>query len=268
MKPAFIVAAGLAAPGLDGWEAARVTLRGTHRYQPQNFKTEAPDVLPANERRRATSLTRIALQAAQDALARHVARPQAAELRTVFASSHGDAAVTDRICTALWTAQRPISPTDFHNSVHNAPAGYWAIGTGSRAASTSISLLDGTFSAGLLESLTIVAVESTPVLLVVYDEPLPSPLGEEEAVTAPFAAAFALTPDKDEDNAVETIATIRTKMIEDRLEDPGLEHLRLGNPAARSLPLLKSVSELAIGIERKIILPYLEDAQLELTIRK
>ena len=77
----------------------------------------------------------------------------AASLATVFASSDADLAIIHRICLALTATPRLISPTDFHNSVHNAAAGYWSIAAGARAASTTISAHDGSFAAGLARSL-------------------------------------------------------------------------------------------------------------------
>src|SRR5690606_40428753 len=67
----------------------------------------------------------------------------------VFASSGGDYPIIDQICKALCEPERLVSPTQFHNSVHNSAAGYWSIATGSRAPSTSISAFDDTFAAGL-----------------------------------------------------------------------------------------------------------------------
>ena len=53
---------------------------------------------------------------------------------TVFTSSSGDGDNVHEICETLAAADRQVSPTRFHNSVHNAPAGYWSIATRSRRA--------------------------------------------------------------------------------------------------------------------------------------
>ena len=53
-----------------------------------------------------------------------------ATLPSVFASTHGDLAITDYMCETLATDPTAVSPTKFHNSVHNAAAGYWTIGAG------------------------------------------------------------------------------------------------------------------------------------------
>ncbi len=82
----------------------------------------------------------------------------------VFASSDGDGDIVHRLCTALATPAAAVSPTDFHNSVHNAATGYWSIGAHSQAPSTAICAYDGSFSAGLLEAACQIAVEARPVL--------------------------------------------------------------------------------------------------------
>ena len=46
-----------------------------------------------------------------------------------------------------------VSPTRFHNSVHNAAAGYWTIGAGAMQPATAISAFDASFAQGLLEAM-------------------------------------------------------------------------------------------------------------------
>jgi hypothetical protein len=87
-----------------------------------------------------------------------------------------------------------MSPTRFHNSVHNAPAGYWSIFARSRAPSTTLCGYDASFAAGLLEAAAQTTVEQRPVLLVAYDLPSPEPLRKLSLVSRPFAAALLLAP--------------------------------------------------------------------------
>jgi hypothetical protein len=67
-------------------------------------------------------------------------------------------------------------PTRFHNSVHNAPAGYWGIATGCTAASTSLCAYDATFAAALLETATQVQASGQAAVLVAFDTAYPQPL--------------------------------------------------------------------------------------------
>ena len=80
-------------------------------------------MLPANERRRAAASVRWALAAAQEAVSAAAARPARSRPSSPPAASDGE--TLHRICEALASAEREVSPTRFHNSVHNAAAGYW-----------------------------------------------------------------------------------------------------------------------------------------------
>jgi len=83
-------------------------------------------------------------------------------------------------CKTLASDDRSISPTRFHNSVHNAPAGYWGIASGAMTPATVLCAHDASFGAGLLEALTQLAVDGSlgfergGTLLIAYDMPIPS----------------------------------------------------------------------------------------------
>src|SRR5690606_42059827 len=62
-------------------------------------------------------------------------------------------AITDYMAATLASDPRSISRTRFHNSVHNAAAGYWTIGAGCTAAATAVSAGPASFAQGLLEAL-------------------------------------------------------------------------------------------------------------------
>ena len=94
-----------------------------------------------------------------------------------------------------WPAPaREVSPTSFHNSVYNAPAGYWSIATHSRLASTSVCAYDVSFAAGLFEAAAYATVEHQPVMLIASDLPFPAPLHAIRPVEESFAAALLMTP--------------------------------------------------------------------------
>jgi hypothetical protein len=246
MTRVFVEAIGLAAPGLPSWAAGSVVLRAGHSYLYEPLPPHSPAMLPLNERRRATPAVRLAFQAAEDAMAA-TALP-AANLATVFASSDADLAIIHRICVALTATPRFISPTDFHNSVHNAAAGYWSIAAGARAASTTIGAHDGSFAAGLLEACLQVEVDGCDVLLVAFDLPAPEPLHAKRPIAHPAAVALVLT--RQRGRCVLSCAT--STDAETTMADESLEQLRLDNPAARALPLLQ---RLATGGFGRVVLP-------------
>lgn len=244
-----ILGTGLIGPGLDGWPGGRrVLCDGGISYTYEPTQIASPGLLPANERRRTTACIKLALAAAEQAIRDADLDP--AELASVFSSSHGDMRVCDNLCRALASDDKPVSPTQFHNSVHNAPAGYWSIATGSRRASTSLAVAHSSFTAGLLETVLQSLVGGQPVLLTCYDHPAPAPLDAAAPLTAPFAVALVVQ--------AEAKGALRLSLSdgdETRLAQPELERLRLGNPAARSLPLLTALAD---NRPTTVLLPHLD----------
>ncbi|MEE4380290.1 MAG: beta-ketoacyl synthase chain length factor [Candidatus Competibacteraceae bacterium] len=252
MTAVYLQSLSLAAPGLPGWSDSRLVLVGEQAYQAQPLAAFKPSLLRANERRRTTQVINLALQAAQEAMTE--GSPTATQVGSVFASSGGDYAIIDKLCTALNLPGKPVSPTHFHNSVHNAAAGYWTIATGCMQSSTSLSAYDWSFSTGLLEAVTFTQVEGLPVLLVAYDYPPPFPLSEARPLQAPFATALLLSPELTTTALGELRLQLTNQGPEDQLDSSELERLRTGNPAARSLPLLQTIARMT---SRTVTLPYL-----------
>lgn len=164
---AGIAGIGFWADGLPSWEAAR-RFAGDGTLPDDAPRRPSPRLLPANERRRAPESVAVALEVALAAC--EAAARDPATLPSVFASTHGDLGITDYICDTLATDAAAMSPTRFHNSVHNAAAGYWTIGAGCHAPATAISSHQASFAQGLLESLVQLAGDGgQAVLLVAYD---------------------------------------------------------------------------------------------------
>lgn len=162
----FIDGLALWSPTLPGWGVSAPALRGGPAPAAATGRP-APALLAANERRRAPDSVLLALEVAAAALA--MSGRHAADVATVFASAHGDLPITDALCKTLAADPRLLSPTRFHHSVHNAASGYWAIGSGSSAASTALAAAESSFATGLLEALTQCTADAQPVMLVVYD---------------------------------------------------------------------------------------------------
>ncbi|MGH8178653.1 MAG: beta-ketoacyl synthase chain length factor [Steroidobacter sp.] len=155
------------APRLPGWSVAAGVMRGDLEAPEATASRPTPALLAPTERRRAPDTVAVALEVASGACEAAGRSPK--ELPSVFASTHGDLAISDYMCATLVATPTLLSPIKFHNSVHNAAAGYWSIGTGSYAPYTAISAFNYTFAAGLLETATHVACEQRPVLYVAFD---------------------------------------------------------------------------------------------------
>jgi hypothetical protein len=240
---ARIAGLGLVGPGLEGWSAARETLAGRAPYAQSPTRLPAPEALPATERRRAGKCVKLALATGLEAVAAAGVAP--AGLAAIFASSSGDGENCHAICETLASDDRLISPTRFHNSVHNAPAGYWSIATGATTSVDCLGAFDASFGAGLLEALTRLAVEpEAPVVLVAYDAPYPEPLHGARPIPDAFGVAMVLEA---ADGAGPSIAVKFTRDAAQPATDAGLEDLRRTIPAARALPLLELIAREAPG---------------------
>lgn len=262
MMEAWILGVSLCGPGLDGWAASRPILAGEQAYLPHPVQPAVPAILPPNERRRTGAAVRLALHLAQAASA--MAGIAAGDIASVFATSNGDGVVMHAILDTL-ASGAPISPTQFHNSVHNAGAGYWSIATGSCRPTSCLSGHDATAAAGLLNAVAAVAVEQEPVLLCVYEVPLAEPLASRHPTAPSFGAGLVLAPSP----AERTLGRLRVRYrpggpaaTEEAPRAAAWRALAAGNPAARLLRLFES---LAVGAADRFALRLL-DGRVEVTL--
>lgn len=186
---AGIAGIGFWASGLPTWHDAVAFARdGT---LPDHAPAKpSPQLLAPNESRRAPESVAVALEVALAACSASGRDPS--RLPSVFASTHGDLAITDYVAATLASDPRALSPTKFHNSVHNAAAGYWTIGNGCTAPATAVSAYDASFAQGLLEALSLLAAGHEAVLLAAYDAPATGPLAAISPSDGLLGAALVL----------------------------------------------------------------------------
>jgi len=260
----FVEGIGLLGPGLSSWNEARLALQGSASYVAARCGLPLPMALPPAERRRAGAVVKTSLAVAKEAVA--ASNLTAATLASVFTSSSGDTINCHEICSALASSDRLISPTRFHNSVHNAASGYWSISSGSMASSSVLCARDASFAAGLLEAMTQVAVEQTAVLLVAYDTDYPEPLRSVRPVPDTFGVALVLVPQRSERSLARWTlvpAACLTDARADTMSDGALEQLRSSIPAARCLPLIQAIDA---SQPCTIVLDYLAGMQLAVQV--
>ena len=146
-------------------------------------------------------------------------------LATVFTASGADGDNCHEICQMLATADRQISPTRFHNSVHNAPAGYWSIATGAKSRPLRCAHSMAASAPDCSRPCCQVRVARAPVLLIAYDTGYPEPLNR----VRPIADAFGIG----------TAAVARTRAPAHGSRRSGTHRRRrrpsLADPPARSL---------------------------------
>jgi hypothetical protein len=257
---AWVDGIGLLGPGIADWPAGARLLIGESPFVRAPTPVPAPQCLPAAERRRTGVSVRLALAVGLEATARAGAEPSA--LPAVFTSSGGDGENCHEICQALATAERQVSPTRFHNSVHNAASGYWGIATGATPASNALCAYDASFGAGLLEAMTQVVTEGTAVLLIAYDTGYPEPLHRHRPLPDPLGVALVLAPRQRTASQARFELTF-TGDPADRMADAPFEALRASIPAARSLPLLALLARRGAG---RVVLDYLGAKRLAVQV--
>jgi len=264
MLTAYIQGIGLIGPGLADWQNGARVLAGEEAYSPRATTVPAPGGLPAAERRRIGATVKLALSVAQQAVAAAGVDP--AGILSVFTSSGGDGLICHEICETLASADRQLSPTRFHNSVHNAAAGYWSLATGATTASTALCAHDGSFAAGLLEALALVSADRVPVMLNAYDTGYPEPLRAKRPLPDSFGVALILTPDPAPRACAKIAASLcAAGSLCDRFPESRLEALRAALPAARSLPLLRLLARREPG---EVVLDYVGDQHVAVEVRE
>ena len=255
---------GIAATGhgFESWDALNNHFATGVNLDPGFMPRPQGNILPCAERRRASATIKLAVDVAQSALQQ--SGMKAEELAIVFASSNGDTNTIHQICEALATPERSVSPMRFHNSVHNAPAGYWSIASGSMQPSSSLCAWNDTFAAGLVEAATQCLAENVPVLLAVFDTPFPEPLYEKTPGHQPFGVALVLDVDPHDSLARITLTIEKdAKLAITQMDNPALEGLRTDSSASRSLPLLAAF---AAPTAQQVVLSYADDLRLRIVV--
>jgi hypothetical protein len=255
-----IQSVGMLGPGLANWSGGRAVLNGETPYIAARTVLPLPGVLPPAERRRAGRVIKIALAVGAEAVTQAAA--DARTLATVFTSSGGDGDNCHEICVTLASRERLISPTRFHNSVHNAAAGYWSIAHGCTEASTSLCAGDASFAAGLLEAFAQLACGAPAVLLLAYDADYPQPLHAKRPIPDAFGTALLLTP-PDPTAALPRLQLALSDAAAATMANAELESLRRSIPAARCLPLLERLAQRRGGT---VVLDYLQTARLAVEV--
>ncbi len=189
---AQVLGLGALGPGVADWPQLQAVLAGTQTWQAQATVLPPPGLLPAAERRRASRVVKAALEAGTQAVQQ--AGLVASSLPVVFASSGGDGHNCHSLCELLASGDRLISPTRFHNSVHNAASGYWSIATRAMAPAQVIAAFDASFALGLWEAMSQAQYGQTPVLLIACDSEYPEPLHGKRPIADVSAVALVLGP--------------------------------------------------------------------------
>lgn len=222
----------------SSWEEFCTVLAGGAGAEASVLK---PETIPANERRRAPLSVKMAVEVMDQACRSAGLDP--AGLATVFASVYGDIQITDYMCRTLATAPRTVSPTKFHNSVHNASTGYWSMATQAHGPANAISAYSCSASMALLEGAIQAVEEGIPVLVAMQEMATLTAFKPIYDTEQALSTALVLVPP---DYRASTLATVRLEasgVSRDFPELPTTSDIDWSdNFAARMLPLLQSLA--------------------------
>ena len=228
------------------WSDLQIRLNGGD-VKDDGVKSPKPEVIPANERRRAPLPVRLAVETSSQACNHAGINPS--ELASVFVSGLGDTQLTDYMCKVLAGENKALSPTKFHNSVHNAAAGYWTISTDCMQAANSVAGFGESVSLTLMESLIQAQAEQRALLLTFYDAPSSPVLKELLKNEHSFSVSIVIAPTSLVSATANTVGPeLSASVVQQNVTWPNgqwnddLAACYAANPAARILPFLELIT--------------------------
>ncbi len=261
MDTIYLNGIGILAPGFNGWNNTRSILRGEAQYDANQTSDIAVSLMSPREKRRANKTSLLAVHLAEEAIQHADIAPDT--LIPVFSSFSGDLQITDKLCTSLADDDPIISAFLFHNSVQNAPAGYWSIATHSTNPSTSIACGCYSFHAAFLEAASVLSTEKKDVLLAVYDLDTPYPLCTQCRADAACGVAMVLS----NTNTHQTIAALAVSLTNEITEpyqhsNDEINNLIQKNTSLHAISLLDPIANQYSG---KISLNFLDSMSIIIT---
>jgi len=191
------------------------------------------ELLPAILRRRTSAATKMAFAAAERACRSAGVEPS--ELPVIFTSSLGEIGVTDKLCNDIAHQHFPVSPTQFHNSVHNTASGYWSIAVGNRHPAMAMGAYHDGFALALLEAWSQLHTIEKKLLLVTFEEVPPQLLLPDNKW---IGCATALVLSSEEVAAKEAIRISQPSFNHDKCGDPNYAEV---SPALAAMSLLDAI---------------------------
>lgn len=258
----YLQSIGIASRFINGWIQAQAILTGTEKVDLESNVKFKTTILKPNEARRTSETIKMVLQTCEESMTQSSFDAQ--QLYSVFVSSDGDPNILQSICSELASEDKFVSPTQFHNSVHNAPAGYWTIGQQSMKGANSLACGESSISGGLLEVQSLLETSEEQVLLTCFDLQSPQPLSSARKIAYSMANSFILTKNKTE-HSLFSLEINRLNASENEamvMEDGFLDKLRTDSAAGKSLAFLQAVAQ----AKDQVLLPYYSDSLLEVRL--
>lgn len=233
-----IAGLGIWSPFFSDWPAF---CNGIHNGDWQTDVPLQPGLIPPRERRRAPQSVKMALEVMDQACSMALVDP--VDVATVFSSAMGDMQITDYLCRVLAETPALVSPTRFHNSVHNAATGYWSIARKTHAPTNAVSALSYTAPMAFLEAAVQAAEEGLPVLLVSQEMAAPKALHLACPSDYPISMALLLTKPGLCTNRLASIQfDISQKHVDGPVLPPELDTFFERNYGAQLMPLVAAIA--------------------------
>jgi hypothetical protein len=135
-------------------------------------------------------LTRMSVEVFDQATRAAGSRPEA--IPTIWATAHGEHDTAIKLLRMMGRGEGKLSPTHFHNSVHNTPSGYASIAAGNTSPSTTLTGGPELVASSFLEAFCHLEARAGEIAVVFADEPLQAPFSRPD-MRAPLALAFCLS---------------------------------------------------------------------------
>lgn len=225
--------------GLGFWSAGfpNVERFCAGREEPEASRPDAA-LLEGPLKRRATPLTRLGVEVLGQA-ARH-AGTELSSLSSVWATAHGEHSPAIDLLGMMHRGEGRLSPTKFHNSVHNTPSGYASIATGNRSVSTTLTGGPELVAATIIESIALLRANGGAVAAIMADEPLLPPF-ERKEVTSSLGVALVLAGERR--GALAQLSMPRLEHTQGAADDPRFGTLHI----SAALPLVRALGDGATG---------------------
>lgn len=235
-----LIGLGVWGPGFSNWTEFKSQIENPSVELATS--SPKPEIIPANERRRSPLAVRAAVETSWQALQQ--SGLASADVACVFGSGLGDTEITDYMCRVLTTTEKQLSPTKFHNSVHNAAAGYWTISTGCMKSANSIAAYQDTAGTCLLEAMIQSVQHNEPVLITLFDIAPQQTWTQIFPGDQSFSASLLICPENFPVKNSLARLSFSTGSSANKLPElsESMQSLYLQNPAAKILPLLKNLA--------------------------
>lgn len=181
--------------GVGHWSERLPSVGALVEGRPLDAPLEAPaaKLLPGRLRRRASRVTRLCAEVLDQAVGPLAGAEAPLRPRIVAASAWGEIQITVDLLGAI-ARDELLSPTAFHNSVHNAALGYLSIATANERPSVAIAAGDFGVAMGALESIAAVVDDGGACVFIAVEERVPAPFCAADDERPSVAMAWVLAP--------------------------------------------------------------------------